>query len=63
MLLYEILPASHGKETTDTVPESFHLTKQVQKDICAAVHAGDMEVLSVASVSGSIARQVLRGVS
>jgi hypothetical protein len=28
----------------------------------AAVHAGDMEVFSVAYVSGSIARQVLRGV-
>jgi hypothetical protein len=29
----------------------------------SAVHAGDMEVFSVTYVSGSIARQVLRGVS
>jgi hypothetical protein len=29
----------------------------------AAVHAGDMEVFSVACVSGSIVRQVVRGVS
>jgi hypothetical protein len=29
----------------------------------AAVHTGDMEVFSLAYVSGSIARQVLRGVS
>jgi hypothetical protein len=59
MLLHEILPASHGKETgketTDTVPESFRLTKQVQKDILAVVHAGDMEVFSVSYVSGPIA--------
>jgi hypothetical protein len=48
-----------GKET----PESFHVAQQVQKDTGAAVHAGDMEVFSVAYVSGSIARQVLRGVS
>jgi hypothetical protein len=35
----------------------------VQKDMSAAVNAGDMEVFSVAYVNGSIARQVLRGVS
>jgi hypothetical protein len=39
------------------------IVQQVQKDTGAAVHAGDMEVFSVAYVSGSIARQVLRGVS
>jgi hypothetical protein len=53
---------SHGKETCD-VPESFHVTQQVQKDTRAVIHAGDMEVFSVAYVSGSIARQVLRNVS
>ncbi|PNF18292.1 hypothetical protein B7P43_G16203 [Cryptotermes secundus] len=41
----------------------FHVTQQVQKDMVAAVHAGDMEVFSVAYVSGSVARHVLRGVS
>jgi hypothetical protein len=50
---------SHGKET----PESFPAAQHVQKDTGAAVHAGDMEGLSVAYVSDSIARQVLRGVS
>jgi hypothetical protein len=34
-----------------------------QKDIGAVVHAGDMEVFLVVYVSGSIARQVLHGVS
>jgi hypothetical protein len=53
---------SRSKEAHD-VPESFHIAQQVQKDIDAAVHAGDMEVFSVAYVSGSIARQVLSGVS
>jgi hypothetical protein len=38
---------SHGKETPDDVPESFHVVQQVQKDTGAAVH-GDMEVFSVA---------------
>jgi hypothetical protein len=45
---------SRSKETRD-VPERFHVAQQVQKDIGAAVHAGDMEVFSVAYVSGSIA--------
>jgi hypothetical protein len=48
----------HGKETSD-VPESFYVIQQVQKDMGAAVHAGDLEVFSLACVSGSIARQVL----
>jgi hypothetical protein len=54
---------SHGKETTDDVPESFHVAEQIQKDMGSAVRAGDMEVFPVAYVSGTIARQVLRGVS
>jgi hypothetical protein len=45
------------------VAESFHVAHQVQKDIEAAVHACDMEVFSVAYVSGSIDMQVLLGVS
>jgi hypothetical protein len=42
---------------------SFHVAQQVQKDIGATVHAGDIEVFSVVYVSGSIVRQVLCGVS
>jgi hypothetical protein len=38
------LSTSHGKETSDDVPESFHVAQQVQKDTGAAVHAGDMGV-------------------
>jgi hypothetical protein len=53
---------SHDKETPDHVPKSFHVAEQVQEDIGTAVDAGDMEVLSVAYVSGFIARQLLRGV-
>jgi hypothetical protein len=53
---------SRSKETRD-VSESFHVAHQVQKDIGAAVYAGDMEVFSGAYVSGSIAIQVLHGVS
>jgi hypothetical protein len=54
---------SHGKETPGDGPENFHVVQQVQKDICSAVYAGNMEVFSVAYVSGTISRQVLRGVS
>jgi hypothetical protein len=53
---------SRSKQTRD-VPEHFHVAQQVQKDIGAAVHTGDIEVFSVAYVIGSIARQVLHGVS
>jgi hypothetical protein len=53
---------SLSKETRN-VPESFHVAQQVQKTIGAAVHAGDMEVFSVAYVSGSSVRQVLCGVN
>jgi hypothetical protein len=54
---------SRGKETPDDVPESFHVAQQVQKGSGAAVHAGDMEVSSIANVSGTTARQILCGVS
>jgi hypothetical protein len=33
---------SHGKETPDDGPESFHVAQQVQKGICSAVHAVNM---------------------
>jgi mannose-6-phosphate isomerase-like protein (cupin superfamily) len=56
-------PSNHGKETPDDDFESFHVAQQVKKDTSAAVHADDMEVFLVAHVSGSLARQVLRGVS
>jgi hypothetical protein len=49
---------SLGKETHD-VPKSFHVAQQLG----AAVHADDMEVFSVAYISGSIAIQVLHGVN
>ncbi|PNF15445.1 hypothetical protein B7P43_G18116, partial [Cryptotermes secundus] len=54
---------SHDRETPAGVPESFHVAQQVQMDMSPAVPAGDMEMFSVTYVSGSIARQVLRGVS
>jgi hypothetical protein len=54
---------SSDKETPAGVPESVHVVQQVQKDMGSAVRAGEMEVFSVAYVSGSIASQVLRGVS
>jgi hypothetical protein len=53
---------SHSKETSD-IPESFHVAQHVQKHTGAAVLAGDMEMLPLAYVSDSIARQVLLGVS
>jgi hypothetical protein len=53
---------SRSKETLDVL-ESFHVTQQIQKDTGAAVHAGDMEVFSVAYASISVARQILHGVS
>jgi hypothetical protein len=34
------LSTSHGKETPDDVPESFHVAGQVWEVIGAAVHAG-----------------------
>jgi hypothetical protein len=56
-------PSTSRSKETLAVPESFHVAQQVQKHTGAAVHAGDMEVFSVAYISGSIARQVLNGVS
>jgi hypothetical protein len=34
---------SHGKENPDSVPKSYQVAEQLQKDISAAVHAGDGE--------------------
>jgi hypothetical protein len=53
----------HGKESPVDIPESLHVAEQVREDIGATVRAGNMKVFSVAYVSGSIARQVLRGVN
>jgi hypothetical protein len=53
MLLHEILPQVMARK------ESIHVAQQVQMD----TRAGDMEVFSVAYVSGATARQVLHGVS
>jgi hypothetical protein len=38
---------SHGKATTESVLENFHVAQHIQKDINAAVHAGDMKMSSV----------------
>jgi hypothetical protein len=54
---------SHGKETPGDGPESFHVAQQVQKDTDSEVHAGNMELFSIACVSGTIAREVFRGLS
>jgi hypothetical protein len=52
-----LLTTSHGKETPDDIPGSFHVAQNYRTG--AVVHAGDMEMFSVAYVSSSIARQVL----
>jgi hypothetical protein len=49
---------SHGKENPDDVPESFHVAEQVG----TAIHVGEMEMFSVAYVSGFIAKQLLHHV-
>jgi hypothetical protein len=54
---------NHDKETPDDVSGRLHVAQQAEKDICAAVHAGDMEVFTVAYVSGSTVKQVFHGVS
>jgi hypothetical protein len=54
---------NHGKETPAGMTGSFHVVQLVPEDMGAALHAGHLEVFSVAYVRGSIARQVLRGVS
>jgi ABC-type ATPase with predicted acetyltransferase domain len=56
------LSTSHSKETRD-VPESFHVTQKVQKDIVLQHILVTWKMFSVAYVSGSIARQVLHDVS
>jgi hypothetical protein len=56
-------PSTSRSKKTRNVSESFHVAQQVQKDKGAAVHADDMQVFSVAYVSGSIVRQALCGVS
>jgi hypothetical protein len=55
ILLYEIPLQVVGKKRD--APESFHVAQQIQKDIGTAVHSGDMEVFTVAYVSGYIARR------
>jgi hypothetical protein len=40
---------------SDDVSESLHIAWHVQKDKYSAVHAGNVEVFSVADVIGSIA--------
>jgi hypothetical protein len=49
-------------ENRHDATDSFHVAEQVQENVNAAVCAGDMEVFSVAYVSGFNARQLLRGV-
>jgi hypothetical protein len=49
-------------DSPDFIPISFHVAEQVQKDIGAAAHAGDMEVFSVAYISGFFAKELLHGV-
>jgi hypothetical protein len=54
---------SHSMENPDDDSDSFRVSKEVQLKVTAAVHAGDMAVLSVAYVSGFIARQLLCSVN
>jgi hypothetical protein len=54
---------SHSRENPDDVSDSFHVSEAIQQKVTAAVCAGDMAVLSVAYVSGFIARQLLHGVN
>jgi hypothetical protein len=53
---------SHSRENPDDVSDSFHVAEKTQQKVAADVRAGDMEVFSVAYVSGFIARQLLHGV-
>jgi hypothetical protein len=53
---------SHSRENPDDVSDSFHGLENVQQKVASDVCAGDMEILSVAYVSGFIARQLLHGV-
>jgi hypothetical protein len=53
----------HSRETPDNVGGSLHVAEQIQQAVGAAVRAGDMKMLSVAYVSGFIAKHLLRVVS
>jgi hypothetical protein len=53
---------SHSRENPDEVSDSFHVVENVQQKVAPNVRAGDMDILSVAYVSGLIARQLLHGV-
>jgi hypothetical protein len=53
---------SHSRENPDDVYDSLHVSEAVQQKV-AALCAGDIEVFSVAYVSGFIARQLLCGVN
>jgi hypothetical protein len=46
--------SSHGEEAPHAVLEIFNVAQQEQKDVGAAVHAGDVEMFSVDYVSGFI---------
>jgi hypothetical protein len=63
MLLHEILLQVMARKPLMMFLRVSMLLNELLKDIGAAVHAGDMEVFSVVYVSGSIARQVLHGIS
>jgi hypothetical protein len=54
---------SNRKGMPDDVSECLHVAGHVQKDKGSAIHAGDMEVFSVAYVSGSITIQLHHGAS
>jgi hypothetical protein len=53
---------SHSRENPDDVSDSFQVVENVQQKVAPDVRAGGMEILSVAYVSGFIARQLLHGV-
>jgi hypothetical protein len=54
---------SHSRENPDDVYDSFHASEAVQQKVAAILCAGDIEVFSVAYISGFIARQLLCGVN
>jgi hypothetical protein len=50
---------SNGIKIHRDASETFHVAEQVQEKVSTAVHAGDMEVFSVACDTGFFARQLL----
>ena len=54
---------SHDSETTDIVPDIFHIGKETQQGVSAAVRAYDVKMFSVAYVSGFIAKRLLNNSS